>query len=307
MLTGMVRFGVQLSTAMCEMAEIREAWRRVEALGFEWLSHQDHFYTLRAPNGGTFEALTTQAALAATTQRPRVGCLVYAAAYRHPAVMANALVTIDHLCDGRLEVGLGAGWLRAEFEDYGLAFDPTPVRLRQLREAVTVIRSLWHNDTTDFDGEFFHLRNARCDPKPVQRYPRIWIGAAGPKALRTAAEIGDGWNANFLSPEVFTERVAELREIAPDPARFTISASMPLVVADESRLDAVMRYRYGATAEQQKPAALAGTPAQIADKVARYVDAGAEWIILALRPPFEFDELETFAAEVVPQFRQQSY
>lgn len=304
MVDASVRFGVQLSTAMCEMEEIKEAWRRVEALGFDWLSHQDHFYTLRAPGAGAFEALTTHAALAAVTTRPRVGCLVYAAGYRHPAVMANSLVTIDHLSNGRLEVGLGAGWLQAEFEDYGLPWEPTPVRLRRLREVVTIIRSLWTQDTTDFDGEFYTLRDARCDPKPVQARPRIWIGAAGPKALRVAAEIGDGWNSNFLSPDDFAQRVSLLREHAPDPARLAIAASTPLVVArDEAHLDEVMRYRYGATAEQQKPAALAGTVEQITDKVGRYVEAGAQWIILAVRPPFEFDELEAFAERVVPNFR----
>lgn len=298
----MTRFGVQISTAMCTIAEVREAWRRIETLGFDWISHQDHFYTLRAPGAGTFEALTAHAALAAVTTRPRVGCLVYAAAFRHPAVMANSLVTIDHLSNGRLEVGMGAGWLQAEFDDYGLDFPPTPVRLRQLREAVEVIRALWANDTTDYDGEFYQLRSARCDPKPLQSLPRIWIGAGGPKALRVAAEIGDGWNANFLSPDDFTRRVTELREHAPDPARLLVSASAPLVVADESRLDEVMRFRYGATADQQKPAALAGSVAQITDKVGRYVDAGADWVIVALRPPFEFDELETFASSVVPHF-----
>lgn len=298
----MVQFGVQLSIAMCEMAELRTAWARVEALGFDWISHQDHFSTLRAPGAGTFEALTTHAALAALTSRPRVGCLVYAAGFRHPAVAANAFVTIDHLSGGRLEVGLGAGWLQAEFDEYGLPFEPTPVRLRRLREAVAVMRSLWTNETTDFEGEFFTLRGARCDPKPLQASPRIWIGAKGPKALATAGEIGDGWNANFLSVEEFAPAVDRVRSAAADPTRLAIAASTPLVFADESTLDAVMRERYGATAELQKPAALAGSAGQITDKVGRYVEAGADWVILALRPPFELDDLERFAHEVVPHF-----
>jgi alkanesulfonate monooxygenase SsuD/methylene tetrahydromethanopterin reductase-like flavin-dependent oxidoreductase (luciferase family) len=298
-----VQFGVQISTAMCSMAELRVAWARVEALGFDWISGQDHFYTMRAPAGGTFEGLTTHTALAALTTRPRVGCLVYAAGYRHPAVMANALVTIDHLSNGRLEVGLGAGWLQAEYDDYGIAWEPTPVRLRRLREYVDVIRSLWSAATTDYDGEFYQLRNARCDPKPLQSLPRIWIGAKGPKALRVAAEIGDGWNANFIAPDEFAERVQQLREHAPDPSRVAVAASAPLIVADESQIDDVMRERYGATAEHQKAAALAGSTQQITDKVGQYVDAGAQWIIVALRPPFELDELEEFAATVVPAFR----
>lgn len=296
----MVQFGVQFSTAMCGVDELRAAWRSAEALGFDWISHQDHFYTLRAPGAGSLEALTAHAALAALTTRPRVGCLVYAAGYRHPAVMANALVTIDHLSGGRLEVGLGAGWLQAEFEAYGLPWEPTPVRLRRLREVVSIMRSLWANETTDFSGEFYELRGARCDPKPVQPSPRIWIGAAGPRALAVAAEIGDGWNANFLGPDEFAARAATVRERAA--AGFVIGASMPLVIAEPGSLDAVMQARYGATAEQQKPAALAGSIEQIVDKVGRYVESGADWIVLAMRPPFELDELARFAAEVAPHF-----
>ncbi len=297
-----VHFGVQISTAMCAMPEIREAWARVEAMGFEWISGQDHFYTMRNPSAGSFEALTAHAALAALTTRPRVGCLVYAAGYRHPAVMANSLVTIDHLSNGRLEVGMGAGWLQAEFDDYGLPWEPMPVRLRRLRECVEIMRLLWTQEYTTYDGEFYTLNNARCDPKPIQKLPRIWIGAGGPKALKVAAEIGDGWNANFISPEEFAVRASELREYAPDPSRVAIGISAPLVVADEARLDEVMRFRYGATAEMQKRAALAGSPEQIVDRVGRYVEKGAQWIILAMRPPFEFDELEIFTSQVAPHF-----
>lgn len=300
----MVQFGVQFSTAMCEMGELRHAWAQAEALGFDWISGQDHFYTMRAPKAGSFEALTAHAALAALTTRARLGCLVYAAGYRHPAVMANAFVTIDHLSNGRLEVGMGAGWLQAEYEAYGLPWEPTPVRLRRLKEVVEVMRSLWLNDTTDYDGEFYTLRDARCDPKPVQRSPRIWIGAAGPKALRVAAEVGDGWNANFLGPDEFAARAAMLRDLAP--REFAVGASMPLVIAEPGQLDAVMQERYGATAEQQKPAALAGSIAQITDKIGRYVEAGADWIVLAMRPPFELDELARFAEEIAPHFAGRS-
>ena len=164
------------------------------------------------------------------------------------------------------------------------------------------MRSLWLHDTTDFAGEFYTLHNARCDPKPLQRSPRIWIGAKGPKALRVAAEVGDGWNANFISPDDFARGVATLRESAPDPMRLLMAASAPLIVADEANLDDVMQARYGATADLQKPAALAGSVAQITDKVGQYVNAGADWMILALRPPFEFDELEAFANDVMPHF-----
>jgi probable F420-dependent oxidoreductase len=299
----MARFGVQVSTAQCSMAELRGAWAKVEQLGFDWISGQDHFYSLRAPGTPSFEALATHTALAALTSLPRVGCLVYSAGYRHPAVMAKALTTIDHLSGGRLELGIGAGWLRAEYEDYGIAFEPIAARLRRLREAVEVIRSLWTQETTDYDGEFYTLHNARSDPKPVQSPPRIWIGAGGPLALKVAADVGDGWNANFLSPEEFNERADQLREMTDGARQLVMGASTVLVVADDKTLDDVMRFRYGEKADQVRPSVLAGSVEQITERVGRYVEAGADWIILALRPPFEFEELETFANEVVPHFR----
>jgi alkanesulfonate monooxygenase SsuD/methylene tetrahydromethanopterin reductase-like flavin-dependent oxidoreductase (luciferase family) len=299
------RFGVQISTAACTMAELRTAWARVEQLGFEWISGQDHFYTLRDPTAGTFEGLTTHAALATLTTTPRVGCLVYAAGYRHPAVLANALVTIDHLSDGRLEAGIGAGWLQAEYDDYGLPFEPPGARLRRMREAIEVIRSLWTADTTDYDGEFYQLRGARCDPPPIQTPPRIWVGAKGPRALRVAAAVGDGWNANFIPADEFARGVEVVKEHAPDPARFQVAASVPLVFTSAGNVDEVIRSRYGAAADQVRAAALAGSTDQIAEGVGAFAAAGADWLVLALRPPFEYDALERFAATVVPQFRDQ--
>jgi alkanesulfonate monooxygenase SsuD/methylene tetrahydromethanopterin reductase-like flavin-dependent oxidoreductase (luciferase family) len=259
--------------------------------------------TLRDPGASCFEAETTHAALAALTTTVRVGCLVYSAGYRHPAVVANALVTIDHLSGGRLEVGMGAGWLQAEYEQYGLDFEPPAVRLRRLREAVVVMRSLWTNDTTDFEGEFYRLRGARCDPKPLQPAPRVWVGAKGPRALAVAGEVGDGWNANFVPVGEFAAGVERVRQHALDPGGFAVSATVPFVVADEGDVDAVIGERYGGAADQVRAAAVWGSVDRVTDAVGRFVDAGADWLILAARPPFELDALEAFATTVAPWFR----
>jgi alkanesulfonate monooxygenase SsuD/methylene tetrahydromethanopterin reductase-like flavin-dependent oxidoreductase (luciferase family) len=302
-MTSTVRFGVQVSTAMCEMPELRDAWERVEAMGYDWISGQDHFYTQRAPGAGCFEGTTSHAALAAWTTRPRVGCLVYSAGYRHPAVMANAMATIDHISGGRLELGMGAGWLQAEYDDYGIPFESPGVRLRRLRESVDVIRLLWTETTVDYEGEFYSLSNARCGVHPLQPQPRIWIGAGGPRAVRLAAEIGDGWNANFLSPQAFADGVVEIRSIAPDPERFTIGATVPLVMAETpEHVDASLRDRYGPTAEAMRPAALTGSTAHVTDAVGRLVEHGCQLLVIAVRPPFDLDGLERFAAEVAPHF-----
>jgi alkanesulfonate monooxygenase SsuD/methylene tetrahydromethanopterin reductase-like flavin-dependent oxidoreductase (luciferase family) len=120
--------------------------------------------------------------------------------------------------------------------------------------------------------------------------------------MRTAAEVGDGWNANFIPADEFARGVELVKEHAPDPERFAVAASVPLVFTTGD-VDDVIRERYGAAADTVRAAALAGTTEQIAEGVAAFADAGADWLILALRPPFEFDALEQFAASVVPQFR----
>ncbi|TML13601.1 MAG: LLM class flavin-dependent oxidoreductase, partial [Actinobacteria bacterium] len=225
-----MQFGVQVSTAMCEMSDVCRVWPLVEDMGYDWISGQDHFYTQRADGAGSFEAVACHAALAALTERVRVGCLVYSAGYRNPAVLAKSLVTIDHLSNGRLEVGIGAGWYEEEYKAYGIPFEPFNVRLRRMTETIEILRALWSNEYTDYDGEFATLRNARCDPKPMQRAPRIWVGAKGPKALKAAAQYGDGWNANFMSPDDFGRSCAYIKEHASSP--LTIGATLPLILSD---------------------------------------------------------------------------
>ena len=301
----MTMFGVHVGPQMCTMAELRDVWRTAEDAGFDWVSIWDHFYPAPTPvDGDSFEGVACHAALAATTSRVRVGSLVYSVGYRHPAVLANAAVTIDHISAGRLELGLGAGWLQTEYDAYGIPFESPGTRLRRLAEYVEVVRALWTQDTVDFDGEFFTLREARCNPKPVQRpAPRIWIGAVQPRAVALAGRIADGYNCAFLSPEMFAERVAAVREAAADPDRLAISVNAGFLMAPDDQVDAELEARFGAAGPFVKPGFLLGSVASITDGVGRYIEAGAEWVILALRAPFDLDALRTFAAEVAPAFR----
>ena len=137
---------------------MRNAWKRFEALGFDWISVWDHFYAAAPPyDRGCFEALTSQAALALETSRVRVGCLVYSTGYRHPTLLAQAGATIDHLSEGRLEMGLGAGWHSLEYEAYGLPFEAPAVRLRRMAESATIVRALWNEDDGGFRRGVLHL------------------------------------------------------------------------------------------------------------------------------------------------------
>lgn len=300
----MTKFGVHVGQQDCTIEELREAWATAEQLGYDWISVWDHFYpSTLIETDPCFEAAACHAALAVTTTRPRVGCLVYSSGFRNPALLANSAVTIDHLSGGRLELGLGAGWYANEYEAYGYPFEAPAVRLRRLREYVEVVRALWTQDVVDHDGEFYTMRSARCVPKPVQSPPRIWIGAQGERmGLRLAGEVGDGWNVAFHSPAEFGRKLEIVRSHAPDPDRLAVGVNVAFVPCDDDRIEEELVNRFGATVEFARPGTLAGSPARMVDAVGAYIEAGAEWVVLAMRAPFDLDGLATFAEEVVPAF-----
>jgi alkanesulfonate monooxygenase SsuD/methylene tetrahydromethanopterin reductase-like flavin-dependent oxidoreductase (luciferase family) len=300
-----MRFGVHLGPQDLSIGEMRGAWRRFEELGFDWISIWDHFYSAAPPfDGQCFEALTSHAALALETTRVRVGSLVYSTGYRHPTLLAKAGATIDHLSDGRLEMGLGAGWHRVEYDAYGLPFEAPAVRLRRMVESVTIIRALWSQPTVDFEGEFFTLKQARCDPKPLQSPPRIWIGAHGPRALALAGQYGDGWNGSYFSPEEFRTGL-EIVKANAGSRPMVVGVNLGLIGdVDEKDREAFLVQRFGPETAPVQNAFLAGPPAEVIDRLGQYASIGADWVNIAVRAPIEMEVLETFATDVMPAFRE---
>ena len=234
-----VQFGVHAGPQNTSLDELRALWRHVEDLGFDWISVWDHFYAADASGSAVcLEAVVTHAALAATTSRVRCGSLVYSIGYRHPAVLANAMATLDHLAGGRVTLGLGAGWHQTEYDAYGIPFPPAPVRLRQLEEGLHCVRGLLTQDVTSFEGEFFTLRDARCEPKPVQERLPIWVGGGGEKiTLRIVARHADGWNIPFVAPETYAHKVevlhAHCEREGRDPHSLTKSVNVGLAFTEE--------------------------------------------------------------------------
>jgi alkanesulfonate monooxygenase SsuD/methylene tetrahydromethanopterin reductase-like flavin-dependent oxidoreductase (luciferase family) len=174
----------------------------------------------------------------------RIGCTVVGNTYRHPAVLAKQAVTVDHLSGGRLEFGIGAGWAENEHTMLGLEFGTRADRADRLQEAVQIVRSLWTQPRTTFEGRHYHLQDAVAEPKPVQRpYPPIWVGGSGPKrTLAIAARYADVWNAAGGSPQEFAASSAILDEhcaaIGRDPSQIRRSVQLRVTEDDLDALPA---------------------------------------------------------------------
>ena len=218
----MTTFGVHAGLQTTTVDGLVEVWRQAERLGFGWISVWDHFYAADASGrADCLEAVSMHTALACHTTRVRCGCLVYSVGYRHPAVLANAIATIDHLSGGRADLGLGAGWHQVEYDAYGIPFPSAGVRLEQLDEAAQCARGLLRDETTTFEGKYFQLRDARCEPRPVQERLPIWIGGGGErKTLRSVAEWADGWNVPFVSPDEFARKREVLHRHCEEVGRY---------------------------------------------------------------------------------------
>ena len=197
-----IRFGIHSGPQNTDFADYRDLWLRAEELGYDWVSDFDHFYPIHSdPAGSQFEGLTLLSAMAAHTERVRCGMLVLGVTYRHPAVVAKMAATIDHVSGGRLELGMGAAWFELEHDHYGIPFPRIGVRMDMLDEACRIMRSMWTRETTTFEGRHFQVKDARCEPKPVQEHLPLVVGGSGERrTLRIVAEHGDIWNTFYGDP-----------------------------------------------------------------------------------------------------------
>lgn len=293
----MTIFGVHVGLQQTSTHELQQVWRRIEDLGFGWISVWDHFYgaTLRPDDADCLEAVSMHTLLAATTSRVEVGCLVYCIGYRHPAVLAKAVTAVDQVSGGRAAIGLGAGWAQLEYEIYGMPFASAGVRLDQLEEGVQVVRGLLHDEVTSFSGKWFQITEARNEPRPVQRHLPVWIGGGGEKrTLRIAAQYADGWNVPFIAPDDFAHKCQVLdrhcEAIGRDPRAIRRAVNVGLAFTEESLVQ-----QFGNIAPYVRPGVLIGGNAQIVERIDEYVAAGADQVNIALRAPFHLDALEQFA------------
>ena len=276
-----IRFGIQTGQQDCTWERMRDFWQKVDAWGYDSLWAFDHFYPIFVPDphGPCMESWTLLGALSQHTKRARIGAMVNGNTYRNPALTAKMAATLDQICGGRLNLGLGAGWFELEHKEYGIPFPTIGGRLSRLDETLTIIKSLFTAERTSFSGKHFKLQDASFNPKPIQQpHPTILIGATGERvALGIVARHAQMWNS-FGTPEIFRDKIARLEEhcqrIGRDPAEIEKSVLLNASFA----LDDARR------------------------QIDEYVAAGVTHIIFSLRPA-DRAWIRSFAERVIPSYR----
>ncbi len=275
-------FGVKTAAHYTTYEAMLAVWQEADAnpiFEHAWLF--DHFNPIGENlDGPCYEGWTLLTALAAQTQRIRLGLMVTGNTYRHPAVLAHIAATLDVISNGRLELGIGAGWNEYEHHSMGIPLYSPGERIRRFGEACEIIKRLFTQHLTDFDGRYYQLKEARLEPKPVQKpYPPFVIGGGGEQlTLRIVARYADVWNFVGGTVEEFARKAALLRqycaEIGRDPGEITLS------------LQQMVNY---------------DNPQETIDVLQQFVDAGARHLVLNLRYPYPEGVVAWLAEAIVPR------
>jgi len=287
--------------------EVKRKAQWAEQHGYTWFSVMDHL--IQIPGVGVadepfMEGWTVLAALAAVTEKIRLATLVTSVAYRNPALLAKMAVNVDVISHGRLTFGFGAGWHQPEYQQYNWVFPEQPaVRIRQMEEAIRLIKTMWSEPRATFHGKYFHVENAILEPKPVQKpHPPIMIGGSGEQlTLRALARVGDACNL-FGDPDMVKHKLAVLRQHCEAEGRDHNSIERTnltgLVLA---RNDAELKVKREQLSIPDPFRGAAVTVSQAIDLVGRFQDAGSQLFICSFYKN-DRDSMELLTSEVMPKF-----
>jgi F420-dependent oxidoreductase-like protein len=302
-----MRFGAAFWIHRTDWPSLRDACLAAERAGWDSLWLDDHLL----PDEGDWhdpklEAWSTLSAIAALTERARLGLLVSANTFRNPGLTAKLATTLDHLSDGRAILGIGGGWFEREHEAFGIEFGSgNGERLDRLDEAVGLIRRLLDGETVTHEGRFYSMRDALCRPRPVQARLPILIGGSGPrKTLRTTAAYADLWNA-YGQPDAIAASDAVLRAHCQDLGRnedeIARTVTQDAVIRDTTEsaravydeLAAIHGLEEKTGAESgARYVILAGPPAEIAERLRDYEAVGVDEVMWIFRHPFDLETIE---------------
>ena len=306
-----VKFGLFAPQVAVPFAAIKERAQLADRLGFHSIWFVDHMWSRGLPDLDHLEAWTLMSATAAVTERLGIGTLVLCNSYRNPALLAKMAASLDNVSDGRLLLGLGAGWMDEEYRAYGYSFPGARVRVEQLDEALTIIKLLFTESRASFQGKYYAVEEAVNNPKPVQKpHPPILIGGAGEKRLlRVVAEHADIWNCpNNAAPEL--ERKLDVLKrhcdaIGRDPQSIEVSEQCIVVLGrNEQELRNKLEFAkrvLGAVFDIDNTA-LRGTPDQLVDAIQARRRQGVTFFTMLFGDLNQPETLELFAQKVAPAF-----
>jgi F420-dependent oxidoreductase-like protein len=286
--------------------QLEDRAHRCEKLGFHSIWLVDHMWTGGMPDLDHHECLALMAGLSAKTEKIRIGTLVICNSYRNPALLAKTLATIDHISNGRLEIGYGAGWMEPEYKAYGYQFPSMGTRLKMFEEGLHIMKALFTEKRATFEGRHYKINEAICNPKPVQKpHPPITIGGSGEKVmLKLVAKFADRWNCP-AGYESFDHKFNVLKQHCKDIGRDvnTIDISEQLLVCI-GQSDAEVEAKWKA-AQMLKPfvtTGIKGTPKQLIEQLKQRVAMGITTFTIFFSDFAPPPTLELFAKEVMPAF-----
>ncbi|MGI5347308.1 LLM class F420-dependent oxidoreductase [Streptomyces sp. CA-250714] len=300
--TGFAQEFADFTDPVAAYVRMMEIARMADDAGYHALLAPDHLTTVRPSNSMVFEAWTLIAALARETTNVRIGHLVTGNGYRNPALQAKMASTVDVLSAGRLEFGIGAGWLEHDHLQYGYEFGTTGERLRKLEEAVQVVLALWTEEKATFEGRYYQIRDAVNEPKGVQRpHIPLMIGGAGEKVtLRLVAQYADACNI-MDSPVAAKHKFAVLRDHCHDVGRpydaIKRTVTAPCIIRDT---DTEARALIPPASNFVFPGdvgsyGLVGTPDTVRERIAAFEEAGVQELIVYFEDPTSVRQVEEFA------------
>ncbi len=272
-----MRFAIKTAPQFTRWEDMLAVWQRADQMAvFESAWNFDHFYPINVPDttGPCMEAWVTLSALAQATKRIRVGCMVTGVVYRHPAVLANMIASLDIVSNGRLEFGLGAAWSKEECDAYGIHLGTLKERFDRFDEACTIIHDMLTQETTTFSGKYFNVKNARCNPPPIQKpTPRWCIGGNGEtRTFPNVVKYADHWNYAGFDLDGFEKKRTTLhtmcRTAGRDPKSIMTSIHQPV---DANSLG------------------------ELPERINAFQEAGLDLMIFYLQPPHKVGILDTLA------------
>jgi F420-dependent oxidoreductase-like protein len=293
-------------------ATLRRVARAAEDLGFDAFFRSDHYLKMGSVSGepGPSDAWTTLAGLAVETSRIRLGTLVTSATFRYPGPLAVAVAGVDEMSGGRVELGIGAGWFGAEHAAYGVPFPPVRERFDRLEEQLAIITGLWETapgGKFSYQGTHYQVTDSPALPKPVQRpRPPVIVGGHGPRRTPAlAARYADEFNIAFSPAGVVAAQFGRVREACSaagcDPSALVYSTAQVICCGKDEATLSRRAASIGREVAELRANGLAGSPAEVVDKIGTFAEAGAQVCYLQVLDLDDLDHLADIAAAVLPQ------